>query len=288
VSSDAVVPGPSVRRGRSANAQRAVDLYNALHSQFHWTEVTAWHGIAILLLTCQIQRGNKWRPFHDVVVYRERNDFKIGVKGPNKILRRAEDLTNFIAQRLSVSRADVCSTIGQYWRDPSIKNLQQHNLVGNAFRSLVVNALEVFGDPGISYEEEVDIRNEFRGHIFQTRSKASKIDIIAKRGGVPVALLSTRWRYRHDRVDVLDEAYACGPPARRTNPHAVFYAVFGEFAPNRLEKVLSNCPPAMPTSEIAATVHFAPELITNGLGENGRMAQLKSIEWLIQQTHSWH
>jgi hypothetical protein len=62
----------------------------------------------------------------------------------------------------------------------------------------------------------------------------------------------------------------------------------GAFAPNRLDKILSNCPPSMLMSEITAAVHFAPDLITKGLKQNGRMAQLKSLEWLIERTHSWH
>ncbi len=262
-------------------------MYNALHSQTNWSKSTAWQGIALLLLTCQIQRNNGWKPFHDVVVYRERNDFKIGAKGPNAVLRRAEELTVYLSQQLGISRENVCRTIGQYWRDKKIAKFQQHNLVGHAFRSLVVNALQVFGDRGIDYEEEVDARNEFRGHHFQTRSKETKIDIIARRGGMPVALLSAKWRFRHDRVEVLDEAYAYGPAARRTNPDCAFYAVLGEFDPNRLDKIISNCPPSMPKSDITAAVHFAPDLVTKGLTQNGRMAQLKSLEWLIEQTYNW-
>jgi hypothetical protein len=131
---------------------------------------------------------------------------RFGAKGPNAVLRRAEELTVYLSQQLGISRENVCRTIGQYWRDKKIAKFQQHNLVGHAFRSLVVNTLQVFGDRGIDYEEEVDARNEFRGHHFQTRSKETKIDIIARRGGMPVALLSAKWRFRHDRVEVLDEA----------------------------------------------------------------------------------
>jgi hypothetical protein len=36
-----------------------------------------------------------------------------------------------------------------------------------------------------------------------------------------------------------------------------------------------------------ATVHFAPQLITAGLQENGRMTHLRSLEWLIGETFSW-
>jgi hypothetical protein len=43
----------------------------------------------------------------------------------------------------------------------------------------------------------------------------------------------------------------------------------------------------MPKSDITAAVHFAPDLVTKGLTQNGRMAQLKSLEWLIEQTYNW-
>ena len=52
-------------------------------------------------------------------------------------------------------------------------------------------------------------------------------------------------------------------------------------------RVLSNCPPAQPHGALTAAVHFAPQLITGGLGENGRMVHLQSLEWLIGETASW-
>ncbi|MGB8411249.1 MAG: hypothetical protein WCE23_00330 [Candidatus Binatus sp.] len=271
---------------RSPNAQRAVEMYNRLRTEAGWTKSNAWHGIARLLLACEVWEGGSWRPFQDVVVYRERNDFKSGSRGPNAVLERAEHLTTYLAAGLNVSRAKLCSVIGQYWRDPDIAKFQPHNLVGHAFRSLIVTILETWGDSGITYEEEVGPHDEFPGYQFGTRSKRAKIDVIARRGDLTVALISARWRFRHDRVDVVEEALAYAPAAQRVNRNCKFYAVLGEFAPNRLEKVLTHCPP-QPNPAISAAVHFAPQLITDGLGENGRLAALKSLEWLIDQTFNW-
>jgi len=100
-------------------------------------------------------------------------------------------------------------------------------------------------------------------------------------------LISSRWRFRHDRVDVVEEAMAYAPAARRHNPNCRLYASVGEFAPNRLDKILTNCPPLQPHGALAAGVHFAPQLITRGLGENGRMMHLKSLEWLIGESFTW-
>ena len=65
--------------------------------------------------------------------------------------------------------------------------------------------------------------------------------------------------------------------AHRHNPRCKLYVVTGEFAPNRLEKMLMNCPPAHANPTLAATVHFAPALIRDGLGEDGRMQHPNSL-----------
>jgi len=271
---------------RSANAQIAVELYNQLHQQYRWNSATAWHGIAKLLLSCEIWEGG-WEPFHNVVVYRERNDFRTGKSGPNLVLQRAEALSNYLAQQLGVNRSALCSEIGIYWRQPGISTFQPHNLVGHAYRSLVVNVLSTFGDTGVSYEEEVDPYQEFPGYSFGTRSAKPKLDIVARRGTRIVALLSSRWRFRHDRVDVVEEAMSYAPAARRHSPNCKLYAVVGEFAPNRLDKILSNCPPVLPNAALSAAVHFAPSLIIEGLAENGRMTHLQSLDWLTRETFNW-
>jgi hypothetical protein len=273
---------------RSVNAQIAVEMYDELASKLALNAATAWHGIARLLLTCDIWSGRSWSPFHDVVVYRESNDFRSGAGGaPNAVMRRAEQLTAFLANELGIARSSLCQTIGTYWRHPSIAGLQPHNLVGHAFRSITVRILQRFGDPKLTYEEEVSPYKEFPGQHFATRSKEPKLDIVARRGNVTVALISSRWRYRHDRVDVVEEAMAYVSAARRHNPGCRLYASLGEFSPARLEKVLNHCPPAQPHGSLNATVHFAPQLITEGLQENGRMTHLRSLEWLIGETFSW-
>ena len=271
---------------RSANAQLAVDMYEALRAEYGWTIATAWHGIARLLLSCDVWR-HEWQRFHGIVVYREANDFKIGRSGPNVTMRRGGTLTAQLANELAVPRTAICNEIAAYWRHPDIAHLQPHNLVGHAFRSLTVHILETFGDPGIAYAEEVSPYEEFPGQHFTTRSNNPRIDIVARRGNATAALISSRWRFRHDRVDVIEEAMAYAPAARRHNPDCRLYACVGEFAPNRLDKVLSNCPPVQPHGALTAAVHFAPALITIGLGIDGRMANLRSLRWLANETFTW-
>lgn len=271
---------------RGRNAELAVQLFHQLRRKNGYDASTAWKGIAKLLLTCEVQKPG-WVPFHNVVVYFDSNNFKMLKSGPNQALRDAELLSVYLARELGCPRADLCDAIGQYWRLPEIRPLQYNNPIGHAFRSLITESLALFGNPAIRYEEEVDPRVLFPGVEFKTRSKNPKIDIVARKNGDIVALISARWRFRHDRVDVPDEAIAYMPAARRVNSRSCFYAVVGEFSAARLEKILENSAPAHRNPAITATVHFNPALVREGLGENGRLEHLKSLEWLIGETHSW-
>lgn len=261
-------------------------MYEALRKVHAWSAADAWKGIAMLLLNCE-KWATGWQPFHNVVVYRESNDFKMSRGKPGAVIQRAQQLTAYLGTQLGIPAANVCDGIGRYWRNPAIANYQPHNLVGHAFRSIVLEVLKRYGDLGVSYEEEVSPRAEFPGYPFPTRSEDAKIDIVARRGKLPVALISARWRFRHDRVDVVDEAHAYVPAARRAFPNCAFYAMIGEFNPARLLKILDNAPPANSNGIISAAVHFCPDLILTGLGENGRLKELKSLDWLIAQTNNW-
>ncbi len=280
---------------RGVRAKLAVDEVRLLREKHGWSKNDAWKGIAILLLSCDVwvsdgySRLNSLRAHMgvpDVVIYRERNDFKAPDGKPNATVRRAANLSRYLATELGVNDAQLCDTIGAFYRTPVISAMQPHNIVGHAFRSICVEILKLYGDPGIQYEEEVDPYALFPGYAFDTRSKDAKLDIMGSRNGVPVALISARWRYRHDRVDVHEEMRAYGPAARATNRNCALYGLIAEFSPVRLEKLLAHSPPTR-NAILDATVHFAPNLITSGLGENGRLKELKSLEWLVDQTFSW-
>jgi hypothetical protein len=247
----------------------------------------AWKAIAVLLLSCKIWRSG-WRAFHDVIVYRESNDFKTGRRGTsNAVLRKAEQMSAFLAQELGVERKDLCGTIGRFWSRRELRGVQPNNPVGHAFRSIVVEYMALFGAQHLTYEEEVDPYQLFPGGDFRGRSKEPKIDIVAFKDSVPVALVSCRWRYRHDRVDIIDEAQNYVPIARRQYPGCRFYACVGEFAAARLEKVLKNSGPEGRNPLIDACIHFAPRLLTEGLGENGRLKNIQGLDWLAEQSRRW-
>lgn len=271
------------------NIKIAIDLFDMLCDRNSYKSNEVWKAFSQLLLTCEIflSKRTGWEPLRDVVVYRESNDFPLPSEQSNTVVERAEKLSAFLASQLGCNRVEICSKIALYWRHKDILAFQPNNLVGNAFRSLIAHSLKRFGDPEIEIEEEVNPFIEFPGFPFSSRSKTPRIDIVLRRKKLTVALISARWRFRHDRVDVVEEANSYLPAARRHNPNCQFYAVVGEFSPPRLAKILSNSPPEMPFGSISACVHFAPELLWEGLGENGRTKNLKSLDWLIDQSRVW-
>ena len=277
---------------RGKNAQLAVDLYHQLQAVHCWSAQDAWQGIALLLLTCDLYEGKRtgWQPFHGAVVYRESNDFFVEHGNPSGVLKRAVRLTAYLESLLGLKAGTCCQSIGQYWRHVDISKSQPHNLVGHAFRSIVLEILQLHGSKGMRYEEEVNPKLLFPGVPLHLRSKAPKIDIVAFKNNRPVAMISTRWRFRHDRVDVDNESIAYKSAAMSTgHPDCKFYAMLGEFSPARLEKVLKNTVGVSTNPSIDGTVHFKPDLITNeqALGENGRTAALKPLDWLIGETNRW-
>jgi hypothetical protein len=277
---------------RGTNAQLAVSLYEQLHAKHGWNAQDAWKGIALLLLACEIYEGKRtgWQSFHGAVVYRESNDFFIENGNPSSALKKAFRLTSHLESLLGLPAGTCCKSIGQYWRDPQVCTLQPHNLVGHAFRSIVLEILKLHGNKAVRYEEEVNPKLLFPGVPLHLRSKKPAIDIVAFKGHQPVAMISSRWRFRHDRVDVDAESIAYKSAARSAGlGDCKFYAMLGEFSPARLEKVLKNTVGVSTNPSIDGTVHFNPDLITNSnsLGENGRTLALKPLDWLIEETHKW-
>jgi hypothetical protein len=276
---------------RGKNAQIAVDLFLETITRCGWdTARDAWRGIATTLLTCELWTSKRegYSPFFDTIIYRESNDFVISPEGePNETIVSSRRLGGYLAKELGVPVEDLCKTIGTYARVPVIRTQQPHNLLGHGFRSIGVVFLERYGDPEITYHEEMRAHELFPGIPLPGASPKAKIDIVAMRKGVVVALISSKWRYRHDRVEFIEEFNRYLMAARRSNPRCELYAITGEFSAARLHKALAASPPASPHGPLSATVHFQPDLVTKGLGTNGRTNELRSFEWLAGETRSW-
>ncbi len=278
------------RRGTSdGHAELAVALYEDLLTARDWHLDRAWLAITTLLVTCDIWRDGEWRLFHNAPVVRESNDYKLTKVGaPNKALSEAFQVRRRIAEELGVDPEGVCSELGVFFRHSEIDGLQPNNLRGHAFRSLVAETLATFGDPQLDVAEEVSPRELFPGFDFGNRSKDARIDIVVKRGPRPVALITTRWTYRHDRVDIIDEARAYVPAARNLNRDCRFFGVTAEFGTARLKKVIGQTSPLMRNSAIDRLVHLNPELPGELIGRNGDLREMWSLERMVQDSSNWH
>ena len=271
-----------------AHAELAVELYGELLGEYDWQLDQAWLAIALLLMTCDIWRDGEWRSFHGAPVLRESNDYRLTKAGsPNKALSEARLVKEWIAAELDADEDRLCSELGQFFRHPDIAGLQPNNPRGHAFRSLVAETLARFGDPELDVREEVAPRDLFPGHDFGNRSKDARIDIVAQRGPRIVALITTRWTYRHDRVDIIDEARAYMPAARGQNSDCRFYGVTAEFMTARLKKVISETGPVMRNAAIDRLVHLNPELPGELIGRNGDLREMWSLEQMVRDSYNW-
>ena len=271
-----------------AHAELAVELYQRLFADRGWHLDRSWLAIAMLLMTCDIWRDGEWRVFHGAPVLRESNDYRLTKQGtPNKALSEAMQVKKRIAAELAIDPESLCSEMGQFFRHREIVGLQPNNPRGHAFRSLVAETLARFGDPTLDVSEEVSPHDLFPGYDFGNRSMDARIDILVKRGPRPVALITTRWTYRHDRVDIIDEARAYMPAARNLNNACRFFGVTAEFGSARLKKVIGQTSPVMRNSAIDRLVHLNPELPSDLIGKNGDLGKMWSLEQMVQDSQNW-
>ncbi len=271
------------------HANLAVTLFDQLVVENSWSVDDAWLAVAKLLITCRVFEVGAWRELHRSPVLMERNNYKIsGLGKRNQCLREADLVRDYLAEKLCIPPDAVCAQIGQFFDQTDIRALQPNNPRGHAFRSMVARFVERFGDPELDLIEEVSPHDRFPGFSFAGRSKESRIDILATRNEKPVAILSTRWTYRHDRVDMIDEAREYLPAARRANPNVAFFGVTAEFVAARLKKVIAVTEPvAHRGAALTRLVHVNPYLCRELLGHNGELAHLWSLADLARNSFSW-
>jgi hypothetical protein len=271
------------------HANLAVDLYRDLLESKGWGLEKSWLAIAQLLMTCQVWESGKWHPFHALPVLMERNNYKVTNTGkPNRSLLDAERVANFLASQLQISPPELCSNLGLFFEHPEIRGLQPNNPRGHAFRSIVAETISRFGDPGLTIIEEQSPHDLFPGFSMPARSDRAKIDIVVKRGPRVVALVSTRWTYRHDRVDLIDEAMAYMPAARSVNPTCVYYGVVAEFGKARLKKVIDQTEAVVPTAALRRLVHIKASLASDVIDRNGDLAHLIDLEEMVNDSRDWN
>jgi hypothetical protein len=202
-------------------------------------------------------------------------------------MRNAIDVRDYIANELGTQPASLCDELGIYFRHPQVSHLQPNNLRGHAFRSLIAQTISLYGDPALEVREEHDAHELFPGIPLATRSQNPKIDITVSRNGLLVAIVSVRWTYRHDRVDMLDEAHSYVPPARRQNPQSGFYGATAEFGVARLAKVIEQSEPEQPQGIVRGLVHLHAPLPREVVGHDGILANMLDLTQFVRDSVNW-
>jgi hypothetical protein len=267
------------------NAEKAVQAFAARTAATSRDLRSAWLTIAELLMTCEVW-DSEWKHFHGQPVLRERNDYKLNNNGePTQALKEAILMGDYLAGKLGVERGNLCSHIGGFLKGLKI---QPNNPRGHAFRSLIANVLATFGDPALTVKEEVNPYPLFPGFTFHLRSANPRIDIVILRNNQIVALCSTRWSYRHDRVDILEEAHAYIAPARRVNPNCKFFGITAEVNPARLKKVVKASTPCQRNAAVERLVHLHCPLVTTVIGHNGELQHLMDLAEWVEDSKNWH
>jgi len=275
----------SRERTSDINAEQAVTLFKSRMESEKRTLDQAWLTISELLMTCEIWSGGRWQALHNQPVLRESNDYKQNEFGvPNKALKETTLIGDYIAEKLSIIRPDLCSKIGGFLKGLGI---QPNNPRGHAFRSLVAETLSTYGDITLTMREEVDPHPLYPGFTFSLRSQNPRIDIVVLRQNRIVALCSTRWTYRHDRVDMLEEATAYMAAARRENPDCKFFGITAELNPARLKKVVKQTSALQRNAAMERLVHLHKPLATKVIGHNGELDHLMDLcEW-VRESSKW-
>lgn len=147
---------------------------------------------------------------------------------------------------------------------------QRMNPIGIAFASAVVHLFQHFGTKGFDWKMEARIGDEVFPNLTSFRRRS--VDIVAFSSNEPIAVISSKWGIRHDRVrDPQEEAdtYKDQVPSLR------FFVVTNEFDSARLQKVLTY-----PT--IDGVFHTRRDLVWQAYGgKNDELVELRDLTELV-------
>jgi len=188
---------------------------------------------------------------------------------------------NYIADQWGVDPSTVQGMVDQLMRMPAYHGLQRQNILGSAFAGLVKHVLELFGSQAVTYELEVAGDEAFPGVQLPTRTGKPFIDILLRKDGRNVGIISTKWSIRHDRInDLTSECRAYKSAAHFTDTQLFYFVATNEFDPARIEKPLTDkC--------IDGVVHVHKPLVTDVCHLNGRLVKFVDLSELVGRSFGW-
>jgi hypothetical protein len=274
------------RQGTSdTHAEEAVSQFKSRMASQRRNLDQAWLAVAELLMTCEIWAAGQWLPFRGQPVLRESNDYKENKSGgPNKALKEATLIGDYIAEKLGSPRGELCVRIGGFLKNLGI---QPNNPRAHAFKSLIAEILSAYGDTELTVKKEVEAHSLYPGFTFALRSASPRIDIVVLRRQRVVALCSTCWTYRHDRIDMLKEAAAYMAAARGENPECRFFGITAELNPARLKKVVKQTSALQRNAAMEGLIHLHKPLATTVIGHDGVLEHLMDLAEWARNSVNW-
>lgn len=252
---------------RAQTINDAIGLFKAASYPTGCSPTTAWLGIYQVLL------------WHEHGLPHIIDADKL--RRPGAWQRRAAAVESYLATELNVPVASIPAMTNLLMKSAPYVGLQRQNSLGNSFAGLLKHVLETFGSPHISYELEVDAASIYPSARFPGRSKAPRVDILARKATLPRAIISGKWSARHDRInEITNECPVYKQAASFLRQSLDFVVVTNEFDPARLHKILGdNC--------IDSLVHVHKPNVTQICGMNGRLNEMLDLSELIAQTFNW-
>lgn len=199
---------------------------------------------------------------------------------------RAHSVHAYLAQRLGCPASEVKTCVDLLMKLPNYRRKQRQNPLGAAFVGLAEHVLSRFGSQFVLYETEVKASSIFAGITFPGRSTTPRMDILARRNGIPRAIISAKWSLRHDRVnDITNECpvYKAAYQRIYRQPGLAdlrYYVITNEYDPARLNKMLHD-------TCVDGVVHVHKPVVVEVCGLDGRLAQMMDLEDFVTVTASW-
>jgi len=205
---------------------------------------------------------------------------------PNAWQRRANAFHLYLSNNLNVTPDNVIKQVDQLLKHHDYRGMQRQNSLGIAFAGLIKEVLEKWGGQEISYQIEVDANTIFSGITFPGRSKAPRIDLLAKQNDIPIAIITAKWSLRHDRVnDITNECPVYKTAYSRiyrqvSRRKLLYYVITNEFNPARLKKVLGDpC--------VDGVIHVHKPGVLDVCGLDGTLSGLIDLSDFMNQSNSW-
>ena len=162
---------------------------------------------------------------------------------------------------MGVEAETLVTRVDLMMRLPRWQGGRRQNPLGNGFRMLACEVLRRWGNPALTYREEMKATEWFPGIELAGRSASPSIDVTIADGYRPRTVVSCKWSIRHDRIsDPTNECTSYKRAAIQQQIIDLAYVVAtNELDGQRLDKILSQpCVDRVVHVHLGLVEHLAP------------------------------